>query len=150
MRRALSTPDEALAYVKEHGAVLESGRGKVPSLAEAIAGEPIRGSWWSHARSKTIFDITRALRDSPELLVCRLIGGRITFIHRRLWPALVRLADQFDHAGLAAIREEHGEAGAHELVTVPWPQWVPHEVLSEAEALTEEQARTQLATIGLP
>jgi hypothetical protein len=41
------TPAEALAFVCTHGLVLESGTGPVPSLAAAIAGEPIRGSWWA-------------------------------------------------------------------------------------------------------
>ena len=32
------TSKEALAFVKFHGVVLESGRAQVPNLAEAIAG----------------------------------------------------------------------------------------------------------------
>ena len=28
--------------------VLQAARGPAPNLAEAIAGEPIRGSWWGH------------------------------------------------------------------------------------------------------
>jgi hypothetical protein len=81
------TPAEALAFVCTHGLVLESGTGPVPSLAAAIAGEPIRGSWWAHARGREVFAITRAIRDSPDVLVCRLIDGKITYVHRRLWPA---------------------------------------------------------------
>ncbi len=40
------SPKEGLAFVKRHGVVLHAARGPVPSLAEAIAGGPIRGSWW--------------------------------------------------------------------------------------------------------
>src|SRR4030095_7234834 len=32
--------------VREQGIVLQSARGPVPNLAEYVAGEPIRGSWW--------------------------------------------------------------------------------------------------------
>jgi hypothetical protein len=42
------TPNQAIAFVREHGVVLESGRGPVPSLAEAVAQGPLKGSWWSH------------------------------------------------------------------------------------------------------
>jgi hypothetical protein len=56
------TPAEALAFVCTHRSVLESGSGPVPSLAAAIAGEPIRGSWWAHARGREIFTVTRAIR----------------------------------------------------------------------------------------
>ena len=44
---------DALAFVERHGIVLESARhAAIPSLAEAIAGEPIRGSWWAHPKGR--------------------------------------------------------------------------------------------------
>src|SRR2546422_8716987 len=84
------TSRQALAFIREHGIVLESARGPVPSLAEVTAGEPVRGSWWSHPKSHQIFAVTRAVRDSDDVLVCRLIKGKITFVHRRVWAPLVR------------------------------------------------------------
>ena len=99
--------------LKSTGVVLEGSRGPVPSLAEAIAGEPIRGSWWGHSKGKSIFWASRAVRDSRETLVCRLIGGKIAYVPRRLWPALVRLAKWLDKSGPAAVRETHANSGAH-------------------------------------
>src|SRR3989441_10043065 len=78
------TRRSALSFVKRNGIVLESARGPVPNLAEAVVGGRIRGSWWSHARGKEIFWLTRAVRDSADVLVCRLVGGKITYVHRRL------------------------------------------------------------------
>lgn len=101
------TPKQALTFVKTNGVVLESGRGPVPSLAEAIAGKLIRGSWWAHPKGNDIFLCSRAIRKSADVLVCRLVGGKVTYVHRRLWPALVRLAEGFDADRLAAIREVH-------------------------------------------
>src|SRR5207244_10000505 len=101
------TPKQALAMVKTNGVVLESGHGPVPNLAEAVAGETIRGSWWAHAQANDIFLCSRAVRKSVDVLVCRLVGGKITYVHRRLWPALVRLAQRFDSGRLAAIQEVH-------------------------------------------
>jgi len=89
------TRRSALSFVKRNGIVLESARGPVPNLAEAVVGGRIRGSWWGHARGKEIFWLTRAVRDSADVLVCRLVGRKITYVHRRLWPALVRLARNF-------------------------------------------------------
>jgi len=77
------TSRQALAFIRTHGVVLESAQGPVPSLAEVIAGELVRGSWWSHPKSHEIFAVTRAVRDSDDVLVCRLIKGKITFVHRR-------------------------------------------------------------------
>ena len=70
------TPKDAVAFVKLHGIVLESGHGPVPNLAAAIAGERIRGSWWGHPKGRSIFAATRAVRDSPDVLVCKLLGGK--------------------------------------------------------------------------
>ncbi len=86
------TSRQALDFIRKHGIVLESARGPVPSLAEVVAGAPVGGTWWSHVKSNEIFGVTRAVRDSDDVLVCRLIQGKITFVHRRLWPALVRAA----------------------------------------------------------
>ena len=73
------TSSNAVAFVESHGIVLESGRGPVPNLAEAVAGAPIRGSWWGHTKGHEIFAATRVVRESPEVLVCRLLEGKVTY-----------------------------------------------------------------------
>jgi hypothetical protein len=139
------TPRQALAFLRKLGVVLESARGPVPSLAEEIAGEAIRGSWWVHPRSQEIFAVTRALRDSGDVLVCRAVEGKITFVHRRLWPALVRVAEHLPAERLAKIEETHTADGKHELKQVPFPEWVPAEVLIAAQKMSVE---TALADLG--
>src|SRR5262245_30823367 len=129
------SPREAIAFVKGHGIVLQSARGPVPSLAEAIAGEPIRGSWWGHAKGRIIFRAAKAVSESPEILVCKLIDGKVTYVHRRLWPALVKLAPRFRKEQLARVWDEHSERGLHESKQIAFPEWAPGEVMSEAKAL---------------
>jgi hypothetical protein len=139
---------DALGFVERHGVVLESARhAKIPSLAEAIAGEPIRGSWWSNPAGKAIFRLTRAVRDAEDVLVCRLVDDRITFAHRRVWPALVRLADRLDPTRLARITEVHGERGAHRIDETPFPRWVPPETTAAAERMNDDEARATLAPL---
>lgn len=138
------TLQEALAFVRDRGIVLESGRGPAPRLAELVAGEPLRGTWWGHPRAGDIFRITRGIRAHGEVLVCRLVDGKITYVHRRLWPALVRVAGRLDAARLAAVREIHTEAGHHRVEEIPFPGWVPEDVRRAAEALDEEEAAAQL------
>jgi len=58
----------------------------VPSLAQAVAGGAIKGSWWGHAKGHEIFWLTRAMRDSPDVLVCRLVGSKVTDVHRAPSP----------------------------------------------------------------
>jgi hypothetical protein len=141
------TPKQALHFVKINGVVLESGRGTVPSLAGAIAGEPIRGSWWAHPRGNDIFLCSRAVRKSADVLVCRLVGGKVTYIHRRLWPALVRLADRFNADRLAAIREVHTGSGNHKVDMTPFPDWVPEEVMLAAKELPDGETASFLGIV---
>ena len=143
----MMTAREALAFIRKHGVVLESARGPVPSLAQVIAGEPIRGSWWSHPKSPEIFAVTRAVRDSDDVLVCRLIAGKITFVHRRVWPALVRVADRLPSVRLSQLREVHTSSGRHVTTEVAFPDWVPSNVRAAARTLSETVARAAFAWI---
>ncbi len=138
------TPRQAVAFVRRHGVVLEAAAGPVPSLAEAIAGGPIRGSWWTHPRSHQIFELTRAVRDSEDVLVCRLVDGKVTYVHRRLWAPLVRAAKRFSKARLAQVHDVHTAAGRHVTKEVAFPKWVPDEVSAEASRLSEDEAVHQL------
>jgi hypothetical protein len=138
------TPTEALAFVATQGVLLEAGTGPVASLAEVVAGGPIQGSWWSHPLGRQIFAVTRAIRDCPDVLVCRLIGGKITYVHRRLWPALVRVADRFPAAALAQIHEIHTSSGKHVTKETPFPDWVSEGVASQARKLGEKRAASLL------
>jgi hypothetical protein len=138
------TPRQALAFIRKHGVVLESARGPVPSLAEAIAGGPVRGSWWAHPSGHLIFEVTRAVRDSEQVLVCRVVQGKVSFVHKRVWPALVRLAPRFSKAFLARISEVHTRSGRHVVRSRAFPGWVPPGVRVAASQLSEAQARRAL------
>jgi hypothetical protein len=135
----------ALAFVREHGVVLASARGPVPTLTHAIAGEPIRGSWWGHPQGKRIFAVLEAVSGDPDILVCRLVDKKITLVHRRLWPALAAAAPAFDAALLARVRQEHSARGHHENIESPFPDWLPAAVSEEAKTLDPDAA---LAALG--
>ena len=136
-------------FVEKHGVVLASARGPVPSVAEAVAGEPIVGSWWAHAKGHAIFDALSAIDDSDDIRCFKLVDGKVTFVHRKAWPALVRLGRDGVIAAeqLAAVEQEHTATGEHRNVTTPFPTWVDAETGSAADSLSTEQARAQLAWV---
>ena len=134
------TTAQALRFVGTHGVVLESAAGPVPSLVAAIVGEPVRGSWWGHPLSHEIFSVTRGVRESDSILVCRLLNRKVTLVHQRLWPAVVRLADRFPVANLARIVEIHTAAGHHRVEETPFPEWVSPTVQTEAASLSRQEA----------
>jgi hypothetical protein len=124
--------------------VLESGRGPLPSLAERVAGEPIRGSWWGHPASHEIWAVIQTVRRSPAVVATRLVDGKVTLIHRRLWPALVRLEGRFPPQRLAAIHEEHTPSGAHRTEQVAFHDWVPDAARAQAKGLSVRAALDHL------
>ena len=144
--RRQTSLEEALSFVETEGIVLESAHGKVATFADFVAGERVT-RWWSHPKGKLIFALTRAIRDSPDVLTCRLVDGKVTYVHRRLWPALVKLSGEFDKSGLGAIREEHSPDGKHVMRVTEFPGWVPADVVAESKQLTQPEARTMLATV---
>jgi hypothetical protein len=143
----VKTKKEALDFVKRHGAVLESAKGTIPSLAHEIAGEPIRGSWWGHPKGNQIYMLLNDVSDSPDVVRCRLVDGKITLVHRRLWPALVKMASAFDSDRLSAVREEHTSTGAHRMIAVKFPGWVSDDVHAAAKSISVAEAEEQLGSL---
>jgi hypothetical protein len=145
-RVAKPRPGRWLAFVEKHGIVLASARGPVPSIAQEVAGEPIVGSWWAHPKGKAIFAALSEIDDSFDVRCFKLIDGKVTFVHRRMWPALVRLAKDgvigADRA--ASLQQEHMPTGEHRNIVTPFPEWVPDDVATAADALSAGDAKTQL------
>ena len=136
---------EAIAFIRSHGVVLESAQGAEPSLAAAIAGEPIVGGWWAHPKGHEIYELTQKVRESRAVLVCTLAKGRITFIHSRLLPAFVRLAGRFPATALDKVVEVHSASGRHVRKQVPLSSWVTGKLRRSANELSEVQALRHIA-----
>jgi hypothetical protein len=135
---------DVMAALIEHGMLLASARGPLPNVAALVAGEPIKGSWWAHPRGHEIFNTLSDLDDSPDVVRLRLVNGKVTLVHRRLWPALVRVADRFTPKQLAVLHEEHTATGAHRVHEQPFPEWVPDGVALAAARLSVAEALAQL------
>ena len=130
----------ALEFIENHGVVLVSARGRAPRLIDSIAGEPVTGNWWSHPRARWIYAVLSSACDSDEVLVCRLVDGKVTLVHRRLWPALARLAHRFAADRVARVCEEHTASGRHVTHDVPFPDWLPTGIAREAKQVDESTA----------
>jgi hypothetical protein len=133
-----------MAVLCDSGMLLESARGPIPSVAELVAGEQIRGSWWGHPAGHAIYAEINSLDESPDVIRIRLVKGKITLVHRRVWPALVRVADNFTDKQLAVIHEEHTATGAHRVHEQIFAEWIPADVAKSAAALSVEAAWAQL------
>lgn len=77
--------------LQRHGLLLQQDR-KALSVVGIITGEALSSSWWNHPRGSEIFDCLTKLVDRADVLATRLIAGKVTFVHERLWPALLAVA----------------------------------------------------------
>jgi hypothetical protein len=80
-----------LAYLKRNGLLMKADA-RLPSVTTMVAGEPVSGSWWAHPLAHTIFFALRDLADHPDVLLLKLVAGKDTFVHRRLWPEITAIA----------------------------------------------------------
>jgi hypothetical protein len=81
-----------LARLRERGVLLECDAA-LPSVAElVVSGEPPKGSWWTHPQAGEIFRVTRALAGHRDVLVTKLVLGKLSYVHRRLWSHLLAVA----------------------------------------------------------
>jgi hypothetical protein len=63
---------------------------QLPSATVCIAGAPVPGSWWGHPKGNLIYAALEQLE--PTVAWAKLVRGKETLVHRRLWPALVAAA----------------------------------------------------------
>jgi hypothetical protein len=59
---------------------------EVDSAVTIIAGEPIKGTWWSHPKGGLVYDALGALEE--DIAWPKLVKGKMTLVHKKLWPSL--------------------------------------------------------------
>jgi hypothetical protein len=80
-----------LEALEKYGLLLESDA-QLPSLVSIVAGGPVRGSWWGHASGNIIYEVSNQLANHPDVLVIKLVSGKVTFVQRMLWPVVISIA----------------------------------------------------------
>lgn len=135
------------ALLEEQGVLLESAQGPIANVAQLVAGERIAGSWWGHPAHQEIFEAINELADSPDVARMRLVNNKVTLVHRRLWPALLRLSASFGESALHVVGQEHTESGAHRATSTPLHDWVSADVVLAASGLSDADAMDMLPPV---
>ncbi len=78
--------------IEKHGLLLMQDA-RLLSVVGLVTAEKLKGSWWSHPRSHEIFACLQALAEDERVLSTKLVGGKVTFVHERLWPSLLVVAE---------------------------------------------------------
>jgi hypothetical protein len=88
--------EKVFAELKRCGFLLESDP-TLPNVCTLITGQSLHTSWWSHPLSHTVFSVNGLLANHKDVVITKLISGKVTFVHRKLWPALLAIARSRDH-----------------------------------------------------
>jgi hypothetical protein len=59
--------------------------------------------------AQEIFQVNERLEDHPDVLITKLISGKVTVVHRELWPEIVAIGtakQSWQTAGLSASAQE--------------------------------------------
>lgn len=105
-----------------HG-ILPAHDATIPSVSNLVAGRPIRGSWWGDPAGRQIYLVLNTIGD--DVAWPKLLGGKVTLVHRRLWASLAAVGEQeaswqyeslgdVERAALQVVREA-GSAKTDEL-----------------------------------
>lgn len=101
----------------------------LPSVSGLIAGEVVRGSWWSHKAAQTIFSTLGQLEDHRDVIFTKIISGKVTLVHRKLWSEVFaigtsyapwQLKDLSKSAG--ALFEKVNKQGSLRTDQLEWPK----------------------------
>jgi len=87
----MSPTENILHALSERGLLLKQDK-VLASVVGIVTGESLRGSWWAHPQARLIFSVHSDLADHPDVLLTKLISGKDTLVHRRLWPSLLGVA----------------------------------------------------------
>jgi hypothetical protein len=93
-------PEEALALVRERRIV------PFADFVSAVAGGPVKGSWWGHPKGHEIFNLAGFVR--RECIYVKLVEGKETFLHESLYSAFARVVtdDGWRRKRIGALSKE--------------------------------------------
>lgn len=77
--------------LKAGGLLLESDP-QLPCVTRILVGRPLHTSWWAHPHANLIYQVLNRLYDHRDVLATKLIRGKVTLVHRKLWPAVFAIA----------------------------------------------------------
>jgi hypothetical protein len=80
-----------LPLLAEHGLLLQQDK-TLPNVVGIVLGETLAASWWTHPRARLVFRCLCELADHADVLQTKLVDGKVTFVHRRLWAAVLAVA----------------------------------------------------------
>lgn len=86
----MKTANQVLRSLQTGGLLLLHDKA-FPSVASLVTDETLSASWWSHPRATDVFRVVSEIVKHPDVLLCKLVDGKVTFVHKELWPAVLAI-----------------------------------------------------------
>ncbi len=77
--------------MKANGIILES-HPQLPCVTRMIVGRRLHTSWWAHPQANLIYNVLNRLCHHKDVLTVKLVSGKVTLVHRKLWAAVFTVA----------------------------------------------------------
>jgi hypothetical protein len=81
----------AVVRLQEWGLMLASDQA-LPSLPSLVVERHVAGSWWADPEANLIYQSARRLAGHPDVVYVVLVSAKLTYLHKRLAPALLAVA----------------------------------------------------------
>lgn len=78
----------------------------LPSVVRMVGGPDVKGSWWGTKKGVDIYRILEWLELHPDVLPTRLVSGKVTFLHRRIWTEFLSIAAAREGWQMHALSQE--------------------------------------------
>ncbi len=104
--------ERVFSLLRANGLLLQQDK-TLPNVVGSVTGQSLSTSWWGHPKGRIIFAVLSELAAHPDVLFTKLLLGKATLVHRRLWPALMAVGmarepwqlDSLSRAGRCVLRD---------------------------------------------
>jgi hypothetical protein len=97
--------DEVFLQLEKSGLLLLTDSSFL-NVRSIVTKRNAKGSWWSDDKAQTIFQLCEMLEDHPDVLIMKLIHGKVTFVHRELWGRIYSIGVARDHWQVNKLSED--------------------------------------------
>ena len=97
--------EEVLDRISRAGLLLQQDKTR-DNIVRMLTGETLATSWWNHSQAIQIFSVLERVTKHPDITRCKLIRGKVTFVHRRLWPSLYTVGSSKEGWQLQMLTED--------------------------------------------
>ncbi len=101
--RPLTSASEAMRFLRDRRIVMATGRSSLATMAQAIAGREVRGSWMADPSCHAVYDMLTQILSRAGVHELPLVQGKSVIFTNGLGAAIERVASDPDRRAAARL-----------------------------------------------